>query len=181
MTSTVHLSGTSGTLHLSDCQGDLVCFQRDYEHEAGPPFCLGRPFLNWDYCVPQGSTNGDVISVSLQIERSFSELPQYTVSGFEHTPCKGGVFLRRSAVVAARGTEIEVNLSTRGVCVIVDSTDSRSGGFLTSLGLHGFVPFSTNGFGWSFSTKPLMYCAGVDHVTLPATTTSQLVHGICTL
>ena len=47
MTSTVHLSGT---LHLSDCEGDLVCFDRDATDKAGPPGCLGSPLSAWDYC-----------------------------------------------------------------------------------------------------------------------------------
>lgn len=126
------------------------------------------------------SPSGGITTVG-DVHESFSVPSQYTVGGFEHTPCNGGLFLRRSADVVTRGTEISVSLSTSGVCVFVESAFWRSGGFLTSLEQHGFVPYTTNGFVWSISTPPLMYCTGADHVTLPATTTSHLVHGICTL
>lgn len=116
-----------------------------------------------------------------KVRELFSVPSRYTVGGFEHTPCNGGVFLRRSNDMVSRGTEIEVGLSTSGVCVFVESSFWRSGGFLTSLEQHGFAPYVTAGFDWSISTPPSLFCTGADHVTLPPTKTAQLVHGICTL
>ena len=70
------------------------------------------------------------------------------------------------------------------ICVFVED-GSRNGGFPISLvEQHGFTDYGKlPGFQWSIegSLKPfLMYCLESDDVTLPATTTSETVHGICT-
>ena len=143
MTSTVHLSGT---LHLSDCEGDLVCFDRLTDRENGPPGCLGSLYLNWDYCYRPGH----------------SLVPQGSI----------------------------ISVITRGICIFVDSHDGRDGGFRQSLvdGGHDFTHYEVDGFNWQGQwgqnpglNPPSMYCIASDHVTLPATTTPETIHGICTM
>ena len=71
------------------------------------------------------------------------------------------------------------------ICVFVED-GSRNGGFPSSLvEQHGFTDYGKlPGFQWSLGgslIKPfLMYCVESDDVTLPATTTSETLHGICT-
>lgn len=82
-----------------------------------------------------------------------------------------------------------LRLGRRGVCVFVESgrTDEiapRDGGFPTALTDLGFVHYTrTDGFEWySDSAVADWFCIGSDDtVALPATTSSDTVHGICTL
>ena len=80
-----------------------------------------------------------------------------------------------------------VSLRPQVICVFVED-GSRNGGFPSSLvEQHGFTDYGKlPGFQWSKDqfvgdTHPfLMYCVESDDVTLPATTTSETLHGICT-
>ncbi|EJK63323.1 hypothetical protein THAOC_16025, partial [Thalassiosira oceanica] len=148
-----------------------------------PKYTVQQWRFQWNFLSPVNvkRSSGGVTTIGNVRDRESLSVPSpYTVGGFEHTPCNGGVFLRRSSDMVSRGTEIEVSLSTAGVCVFVESAYWRSGGFLTSLEQLGFTPYVAAGFTWSISTPPSLFCTGADHVTLPATTTSQFVHGICT-
>ncbi|EJK46265.1 hypothetical protein THAOC_35075 [Thalassiosira oceanica] len=162
-------SMTYETMHISS---DLV--QMSADSDSFVEGFQNTPCHDGVFYQPSTSNGppGAVTTVG-SVREPFSVPSPYRVGGFEHTPCNGGVFLRRSNEVVSVGTEIEVSLSNGGVCVFVESSFWRSGGFLTSLEQHGFTPYVTAGFVWSISTPPSLYCTGADHVTLPATTTSH--------
>ena len=129
----------------------------------------------------------------------------YTVYGFERTPCRDGTFYRPSIFKNIhQGTVITIPEPTprptglptsqptpaptrqpvppHGICIFVESHDERDGGFSHSLVEdEGFTHFEIDGFTWQEQYLPSIYCTDSDRVTLPPTTTTQTVHGICTM
>ena len=58
-------------LRLSDCEGDLECYDRD-EGEDGPQGCLGTPFKNYDYCHDPNWSEASLDDVAVDPEVSLS-------------------------------------------------------------------------------------------------------------
>ena len=111
----------------------------------------------------------------------------HTVEGFEHTPCRDGVFLQSSLDDGiSAGTVISVD--DGGICAFFTENSSE---WDTPLEQHGFTNvyapanfhvrlYNANGSGGETTIPLTMRCKhGVRSATLPPAL-SELQHGICT-
>lgn len=131
------LSAPLTHLPCSDCLGDLKCFQRVGNDLRLPPGCEGSSMSDYDYCYLPETT-------ATEPTQMWGENAVYQVSGFENTPCNGGVFHRASRVNAPANA-----LSAIGqvICVFFDSDSTESWG--SALSSAGWFHVGTReGFGY---------------------------------